>query len=61
MNWYKSKKSTGLFQIKQERKLIKITLSHLQLDFFLNPKALSKHFWKSKNKGLTPKIQWKIL
>ena len=26
-----------------------------------NQTALSKHFWKLKNKGLTPKIQWKIL
>ena len=23
--------------------------------------ALSKHFWKLKNKGLTPEIQWSIL
>ena len=22
--------------------------------------ALSKHFWKFKNRGLTPKSQWKI-
>ena len=26
-----------------------------------NHTALSKHFWKLKNMGLTPKIQWKIL
>ena len=26
-----------------------------------NQTALSKHFWKLKNKGLTPEIQWSIL
>ena len=26
-----------------------------------NQTALSKHFWKLKNIGLTPKIQWRIL
>ena len=26
-----------------------------------NQTALSKHFWKLKNRGFTPKIQWKIL
>ena len=26
-----------------------------------NQTALSKHFWKMKNRGLTPKIQWKNL
>ena len=26
-----------------------------------NQTALSKHFWKLKNMGLTPKIQWKML
>ena len=26
-----------------------------------NQTALSKHLWKLKNRGLTPKIQWKIL
>ena len=25
-----------------------------------NQTALSKHFWKLKNKGLTPEIQWSI-
>ena len=26
-----------------------------------NQIALSKHFWKFKNKGLTPEIQWSVL
>ena len=26
-----------------------------------NQTALSKHFWKLKNKGLTPEIQWSTL
>ena len=26
-----------------------------------NQTVLSKHFWKVKNKGLTPEIQWRIL
>ena len=26
-----------------------------------NQTALYKHFWKLKNKGLTPEIQWSIL
>ena len=30
-------------------------------EYLKNQTALSKHFWRLKNKGLTPKIQWSIL